>query len=273
MSSPYPLGGPQPCPKEGGGKSLCVLVLCCTLTALSTFSHILAPLAVLLHTRPHLCTLSHSPAHLCTHLCLLLHSPAHSYTPSMLPQPRTPVHALTHLDVLLHTRAHTLTCPVHLCTLSPSVAHLYTHLHTCARSCTPLCVFPQPCTLFHSLNALTALHTCAFHPLCKLSPPCAHSHTPVPSGPAPVLLHTPCTLLPPRVLPCPSCPCPALGALARSTRSCMLTPSPPRWPQLLGVPYGFTPLPGCPLCVPHGWSGLTPLSRRVQPGMLRGAEH
>lgn len=250
-----------------------MLVLCCTLTALGTFSHSLAPLGALLHAHPHLCALSHSPAHLCAHLCLLLHSPARSYTPSVLPQPRTPLHALTHPDVLLHTCAHPLTCPAHLCTLSHSVAHLYTHLHTCARSCTLLHALPQPCTLFHSLNALTALHTCAFHPLCTLSPPRAHSHPAVPSGPAPVLLHTPCTSLPPRVLARPSCPCPALGALARSTRSCTLTPSPPWWPQLLGVPCGFTPLPGCPLCVPHSWSGLTPVSCRVRPGMLRSAEH
>lgn len=165
-------------------------VLCCTLTALGMFSLSHAPLGVLLHTHPHLCTLTQhcTPAHTCTHsqsfayLCACSCTTLHTH--SMLPQPCTPVHTLTHLYMFLHIRAHTLMCPAHLCMLSHSVAHLYTQLHTCAYSHTSLHVLPQPCTLFQSLNVLTALHTCAFlpavhtlTPLCPLAQPrCCRTH-------------------------------------------------------------------------------------------------
>lgn len=227
------------------------------------FAHPPTPVRAL--TQP--CTPVRTPVPALAQPCTLLHAfraatashtSAHSHTPGRAlarpctPShvPCTPVHPLPQRGTPVHTLAH-------LCTFLYTSACSSTALHTLF---TPL-MLSQPCTPVH------------FTPCAHSHPPRAHSHPAVPSGPAPVLLHTPCTSLPPRVLARPSCPCPALGALARSTRSCTLTPSTPWWPQLLGVPCGFTPLPGCPLCVPHSWSGLTPVSCRVRPGMLRGAEH
>lgn len=266
-------GGPSALPQMRGGTP-CVCLCFAAHSQPWARSHTAWHPWVCFCTPTHTCARSHTALHTCVHTCACSRTALHALT--RLPR----CHSLAHPCTLSHTRTcsctpmHTLSRALHACAPSP------TAWHTCTHTCTPVHILVHFCMLFHnpahSFTPLMLSQPCTpvhFTPCAHSHPPRAHSHLAVPSGPAPVLLHTPCTSLPPRVLARPSCPCPALGALARSTRSCTLTPSTPWWPQLLGVPCGFTPLPGCPLCVPHSWSGLTPLSRRVRPGMLRGAEH
>lgn len=170
---PSPLaGGPlSPAPKWGGN-SLCVCLCFAAHSQPWARSHTAWHPWVCFCTPTHTCARSHTALHTCAHTCACSRTALHALT-------RLPCcHSLAHPCTLSHTRTcsctpvHTLSRALHACAPSP------TAWHTCTHTCTPVHIlvhfcmlFHSPAHSFHSLNALTALHTCAFHPLCTLSPP------------------------------------------------------------------------------------------------------